>query len=191
MVYLISFLIFKGILEEVARTVHGIQLTTSLPDKPHEQNNEFSMYRIRLYFDNQSHLANKAHFVRREQKINYETQLQLPDLPGDILMKLFPFCIAFRPDMKIFKVGVKWEQLFPYPKMVGKKLPEVAHLRRPKINLTWQNVIFRFIHSVFYLFFSGAEILFICFHAILDGNATASFMRTRSSTDPYVSAAAN
>lgn len=56
-------------------------------------------------------------------------------------MRLFPFAILFRSDLRIVKIGRQLKIMFPDDVLINQALPELAKMRRPKIELTWENVI--------------------------------------------------
>ena len=64
----------------------------------------------------------------------------LPELSSSILLQLFPFCLVFHYDLKIIAAGRQLKQMFSRRMLIGLILSDVARLRRPKLNLTWDNV---------------------------------------------------
>lgn len=67
----------------------------------------------------------------------------LDSLSSKVLLRLFPFAIVFGPDLKIVSIGRQLKILFPNGGLINKALPELAKMRRPKVQLTWENVMFR------------------------------------------------
>jgi guanylate cyclase len=107
-------------------------------------------YRIRINFDNRDYMACKAiehGAMALERKANFLTsttandyQEPLPQLSSSILLQLFPFCLIFSSDLKIIAVGCQLRLMFSRRMLIGQILPDVARLRRPRLNLTWDNV---------------------------------------------------
>ncbi|XP_057364674.1 soluble guanylate cyclase 89Da-like [Daphnia carinata] len=141
-----------GILEQVAKDFYDLHISTPLlPDKPNENNEEGLKYQIRLNFDNRNYMACKAMengAIALERKGNFLGNLKcnkqhkpLTELSSGILLQLFPFSMIFRLDLKIISVGYQLKQLFSRRKLIGQSLPEVARLRRPRLNLSWENLV--------------------------------------------------
>lgn len=147
---------FAGILDQVAMDVYGLRLSVQgkLPDVPHESNQEGYQYQFRLNFDNRNYMLVKmcksiaCGAVERERKINIcpsaESRKPLAQLSSCILLQLFPFSLVFRSDMRAISVGCQLTRMFSGRPLLGKPLSDVARLRRPKINFTWENVRFHF-----------------------------------------------
>lgn len=142
-----------GILDQVAKDIYDLRISTPLlPEKPNENNEEGLKYRIRINFDNRNYMACKAMqngAIALERKGNFlgnlkcnKQQKPLIELSNGILLQLFPFSLIFRSDLKIISVGYQLKQLFSRRKLIGHSLLEVATLRRPRLNLSWENVIF-------------------------------------------------
>lgn len=143
-----------GILDQVATDYYGISLSSDkLPDLPYESNSEGHHYRIRLNFDNRNYMTCKAivngslELERKfnsgpTQKFNGRTE-HLAPVTNYLLMQLFPFSLIFSSNLEIISVGLQLIRMFPHSKLVGKLLGDVARLRRPRSNLTWENVSYR------------------------------------------------
>ncbi|XP_046441201.1 soluble guanylate cyclase 89Da-like [Daphnia pulex] len=142
-----------GLLRQVAADFYGLQLSMGhVPDEPCGNNEGGYKYQIRLNFDNGDYMACKA--IERgasmalERKANFLTsttaniqQESLPQLSSSILLQLFPFCLIFRSDLKIIAAGHQLKQMFLWRMLIGQILPDVARLRRPRLNLTWDNLV--------------------------------------------------
>ena len=152
-IYIPIVVIYTGILHQVAVDYYGIQLSMGdFPEKPYENNEEGYKYRIRLSFDNRNYMAckamengamaleRKANFFFTSTKGNNLHQESLPELSSSIWLQLFPFCLVFRSDLKIIVAGSQLKQMLSRRKLIGQILPDVAKLRRPRLNLTWDNV---------------------------------------------------
>ena len=142
---------YTGLLNQVAVDFYGVQLVMGqIPDEPCGNNEGGYKYRIRLNFDNRDYMASKAiehGAVALERKLNFSSstnssihQETLPQLSSSILLQLFPFGLVFRSDLKIIAVGCQLRLMFSRRMLIGQILPDVARLRRPRLNLTWDNV---------------------------------------------------
>lgn len=101
------------------------------------------LVKFRLDFDNREYVAAK-HDRRRHLE-----HLQLPPVPCSLFLKLFPFTIFLREDMKILAAGVKLVQHWGYGNSgVGKPVTQFFRLLRPRgVPFTWTTVS-TFISSV-------------------------------------------
>ncbi len=144
-------MISTGLLGQVAADFYGLQLSMGhFPDEPCGNIEGGYKYRIRLNFDNRDYMACKTielGAMALERKANFLTsttanihQEPLPQLSSSILLQLFPFCLIFRSDLKIIAAGCQLKQMFLWRMLLGQILPDVARLRRPRLNLTWDNV---------------------------------------------------
>jgi guanylate cyclase len=145
-------MISTGILRQVAADFYGLQLSMGhVPDEPCGNNEGGYKYQIRLNFDNGDYMACKViehgasmTLVRKANFLTSTTaniqQESLPQLSSSILLQLFPFCLIFRSDLKIIAAGHQLKQMFLWRMLIGQILPDVARLRRPRLNLTWDNV---------------------------------------------------
>lgn len=105
-------------------------------------------YRIRLNFDNRNYMACKTIEIGAmalERKANFldstnSSKETSAKVSSRILLQLFPFSLVFGSDLRIVSLGYLMKQIFPSQTLIGKTLTEVARLRRPKLNLTWENV---------------------------------------------------
>jgi guanylate cyclase len=61
-------------------------------------------------------------------------------LASDTLLRLFPFALIFRSDLKIISTGKQLKIMFLDKGINGQSLAELLKMRRPKVNLTWDNV---------------------------------------------------
>ena len=61
-------------------------------------------------------------------------------LSSDILLQLFPFALIFRSNLKIISTGKQLKIMFLNKGIIGQNLAELVKMRRPKVNLTWDNV---------------------------------------------------
>ena len=71
----------------------------------------------------------------------YSDGTALAPLSSFHLMRLFPFTLVFRKDLQIIATGLQLKEMYPAGVLVGKYLPAVAKMIRPKLCLTWDNVI--------------------------------------------------
>lgn len=139
-----------GQLLQIAHDFYGIQLAvTELPNKPSTKVEGFQ-FRLRLNFNNRDYLAGRRHSsgsglsLERLSLTNSQAgghNKSLSALSSTVLLQLFPFTLAFRSDLEIISVGCQLKQMYPDGALVKMSLPEVARLRRPKLRLTWDNVI--------------------------------------------------
>lgn len=139
---------FPGLLLQVAEEFFGITLTLKeLPSEPSGKD-ECNQFRFRVNFDNRDYLANqeaiKGSSLEPEKKLLKSDQpcirKMLANLPSTILLKLFPFALVFRRDLKLIAIGRQLKVMFPEAGLVGQALPDLAKMRRPKIYLDWDNV---------------------------------------------------
>ncbi|KAI9562214.1 hypothetical protein GHT06_013179 [Daphnia sinensis] len=139
-----------GLLEQVAMDFYGIRLSmTAISQNPYECNEVGYQFRIRLNFDNRNYMACKAienGAMALERKGNFLgttacRKESSTDLSSRILLQLFPFSLVFSPDLKIISVGHLMKQIFSSSMLIGQILPQVARLRRPRLNLTWKNLV--------------------------------------------------
>ena len=142
-------------MDQVATDVFGIRLSLQgkLPDAPQESNEEGYQYRIRLNFDNRDYMAVKACKSITQGAIALERKIMstacsstdccdsLSQLSSGILLQLFPFSLVFRSDMKTISAGNQLKRMYSNRAFLGTPLPEVARLRRPRVNFSWENVI--------------------------------------------------
>lgn len=107
-------------------------------------------FRLRLNFDNRDYLAGRRYSsgsglnLERLSLTNGQADSHykgLTQLSSSILLQLFPFTLVFRPDLEIINVGCQLKQMYPNGALLKMTLPEVARLRRPKLRMTWDNVI--------------------------------------------------
>ncbi|EFX75362.1 hypothetical protein DAPPUDRAFT_107984 [Daphnia pulex] len=118
-----------GLLDQVAADFYGLQLLMGhVPDEPCAIEHGASMTLVR-----------KANFLT-STTANIQ-QESLPQLSSSILLQLFPFCLIFRFNLKIIAAGNQLKQMFLWRMLIGQILPDVARLRRPRLNLTWDNLV--------------------------------------------------
>lgn len=60
-------------------------------------------------------------------------------LSSNALLQLFPFALIFRSDLKIISTGKQLKIMF-MDGIIGHSLDELVKMRRPRVNLTWDNV---------------------------------------------------
>jgi guanylate cyclase len=60
-------------------------------------------------------------------------------LSSNALLQLFPFALIFRSDLKIISTGKQLKIMF-MDGIYGHSLDELVKMRRPRVNLTWDNV---------------------------------------------------
>ncbi|XP_046441203.1 soluble guanylate cyclase 89Da-like isoform X2 [Daphnia pulex] len=141
-----------GLLDQVATDFYGIRLAAGTFSQNTYGNSEMGyQYRIRINFDNRDYMACKTiehGAMALERKANFLTsttandyQEPLPQLSSSILLQLFPFCLIFSSDLKIIAVGCQLRLMFSRRMLIGQILPDVARLRRPRLNLTWDNLV--------------------------------------------------
>ena len=61
-------------------------------------------------------------------------------LSSDTVLQLFPFALIFRSDLKIISTGKQLKIMFINKEINGSNLNDLVKIRRPKVNLTWDNV---------------------------------------------------
>jgi guanylate cyclase len=61
-------------------------------------------------------------------------------LSSHTLLRLFPFALIFRSDLKIISTGKQLRIMFLDKGINGHSLDELVKMRRPRVNLTWDNV---------------------------------------------------
>ena len=66
----------------------------------------------------------------------------LKPVPRHYLLNLFPFTLIFGKDMKIAGAGIQLMRMHSYENLLGRSLDAIIKMRRPRVNLTWQNVSF-------------------------------------------------
>ena len=118
------------------------KLNISLPELPHEpneQNEDGYLYTMRVNFDNRDYLGRVQADKRRIAEMDY-----LAPLAIDILLQLFPFVFVFNEELTIIAIGDTLRKMYPGNTVMGRKLEEVARLRRPRGVLSWNNVKFKF-----------------------------------------------
>ena len=125
---------------QVAEEYYNIEVTINdLPAVPTKKD-EYKEYRFRLNFNNRDYLASretmKGSHLELEKKM-----LSCPSLSSTTLLRLFPFALIFNSDLKIIGVGKQFNVMFPYPGLTENILPELVKMRRPKVGLTWENVL--------------------------------------------------
>lgn len=137
-------------MDQVATDFYGIRLSmTAISENPYGCNDVGYQFRIRLNFDNRNYMACKtiekgAMALERKGNFLQSTNCRKEpstELSSRTLLKLFPFSLIFSQDLKIMSVGYLMKQIFSSRMLIGQILPEVARLRRPRLNLTWENVI--------------------------------------------------
>lgn len=142
-----DLLCYLGLLDEAARLYYGIEISLPpLPDKPYEKNQDGYQYRLRINFDNRDYMAHvrdrKARCLELERITSSSTAntSSQVNLSVSILCKLFPFLIVFDSNLKILAVGNKLLEMYPEGALIGHRIPEVARMRRPRVNPSWDNV---------------------------------------------------
>ncbi|XP_045029209.1 soluble guanylate cyclase 89Db isoform X3 [Daphnia magna] len=139
-----------GLLDQVATDFYGIRLSmTAISENPYGCNDVGYQFRIRLNFDNRNYMACKtiekgAMALERKGNFLQSTNCRKEpstELSSRTLLKLFPFSLIFSQDLKIMSVGYLMKQIFSSRMLIGQILPEVARLRRPRLNLTWENLV--------------------------------------------------
>lgn len=140
-----------GQLHQIAHDFYGIPLTVEeLPKKPFSKEECYQFW-FRLNFNNRDYMADRSsssssldpgrlNFSMRESEKS-NSQKALASLSSSVLMQLFPFTLVFRPDLKIISTGSQLKNMYPDNALVGQTLLDVARLRRPKLLLTWENVM--------------------------------------------------
>lgn len=168
-----------GQLHQIAHDFYGIQLAVEeLPRKPCNKE-ECYQFIFRLNFDNGDYMADRMmaqnnleleriHLSNGDSTKRSSSQKALASLSSHVLMQLFPFSLVFRPDLKIISAGCQLKNLFPDDALVGQTLPNVSRMRRPKLLLTWGNVIHcRCYGNINYLFIKFYGNFFFCVFACL------------------------
>lgn len=90
------------------------------------------LVKFRLDFNNREYVSSK-HDRRRHLE-----HLQLPPVPCSLLLKLFPFTIFLRKDMRILAAGVKLVEHWGTNYGVGKPVTQFFRLLRPRgVPFTW------------------------------------------------------
>lgn len=102
-------------------------------------------FTFRLNFDNRDYMAGRQGHCLALEKMSSSSDSSgcegLAPLFSSTLLQLFPFTLIFRPDLQIIDSGRQLTQMFPEGTLVGQTLPDVSRMRRPKLRLTWDNVI--------------------------------------------------
>ena len=132
---------FECLLDQVAIDFFRLKISVpELPKEPHERNEDGLQYIMRLNFDNREYMAqNQAQKLK-----SLELDSLAAPVSSDILLQLFPFIFVFDAELTIIAIGDTLRKMYPGNALMGKKLPEVARLRRPKAILSWNNVNFIF-----------------------------------------------
>jgi len=143
-----------GQLHQIANDFYGIELTADeLKSDEKLIKEEGFQFRFRLNFNNRDYLASRLGSsidLERLPSSSSSSKLvaahqaddQLSPLSSNILLQLFPFTVIFRPpDLRIIDTGRQLKQMYPAGELIGQMLPEVARMRRPKLRLTWDNVL--------------------------------------------------
>lgn len=128
-----------GLLLQIAEDYFGIQLdVTELPSEPSGED-EYNQYRFRLNFNNRDYLASQKYMNGSNLGLERKMMAATP-LSSNTLLQLFPFGLIFRSDLKIISTGKQLKIMFPDKGLFGQALPGIAKMRRPKVDLTWDNV---------------------------------------------------
>lgn len=109
----------------------------ALPEEPSETNEHGYQYTLRVDFDNRDYLAHVEARQRRIAGLDC-----LAPVPSGTLFQLFPFVVVFDSELTIVAVGDTLRKTYPEKALVGKRLSEVARLRRPRAILSWNMVRF-------------------------------------------------
>lgn len=140
-----------GQLHQIAHDFYGIKLSVDeLPQKPFTKEECYQFW-FRLNFDNRDYMAcrstckNSLGLGRINLSSANKTsgEKELASLSSSVLMQLFPFTLVFRPDLKVISAGSQLKNMYPHNTLVGQALVDVARVRRPKLLLTWENVLFK------------------------------------------------
>ena len=138
-----------GLLLQVAEEYYNIELAVNELPVESWSKDEYKEYKFRLNFNNRDYLASretmKGSHLELEKKM-----LSCPSLSSRTLLRLFPFALVFNSDLKIIGVGKQLKVMFPYPGLTDHTLPELVKMRRPKVGLTWENVIIFIIKELAY-----------------------------------------
>ncbi|XP_032778265.1 soluble guanylate cyclase 89Db isoform X3 [Daphnia magna] len=130
----------RGLLLQIAEDYFGIQLdVTELPSEPSGED-EYNQYRFRLNFNNRDYLASQKYMNGSNLGLERKMMAATP-LSSNTLLQLFPFGLIFRSDLKIISTGKQLKIMFPDKGLFGQALPGIAKMRRPKVDLTWDNVL--------------------------------------------------
>lgn len=128
-----------GLLLQIAEDYFGIQLSVhELPSEPSGED-EYNQYRFRLNFNNRDYLASQKTMNGSNLGLERKMMAATP-LSSNTLLRLFPFGLIFRSDLNIISTGQQLKIMFPNKGLIGRALPLIAKMRRPKVNLTWDNV---------------------------------------------------
>ena len=107
-----------------------------LPAEPNEQNEDGYQYTLRVNFDNSDYLARVEADKRRIAEMDYLAPLSI-----NILLQLFPFIFVFNEELNIITIGDTLRKMYPGNILMGRQLSAVARLRRPRVPLSWNNVL--------------------------------------------------
>jgi guanylate cyclase len=91
--------------------------------------------RFRLDFDNSEYMAGEA---RRRGRLGMDAT-QLPAVPGNLLLRLFPFGVMINRELKVVAAGEKL-QWRGRTRVTGSLFASLFRLRRPKVELDWRTV---------------------------------------------------
>lgn len=138
----------SGLLKQIAKDFYELELTWQELSAHCSSSEESFEYRLRLNFRNGDYMAKQralsASSLDRERvSISSSTngkRKSLSALSSTVLLQLFPFTIVFRKDLDIFLVGRQLRDRFGDGEVLGRKLPDIARMRRPKVKLAWDSV---------------------------------------------------
>ena len=135
---------------QVAEEYYNIELAIKeLSSTDNSDKDEYKQHRFRLNFNNRDYMASRE--MTRGNHLELEKRmLSCPSLSSKTLLQLFPFALVFNSGLKIIDVGKQLKVMFPYPGLTDHALPELVKMRRPKVGLTWENVIIFIIKELAY-----------------------------------------
>ncbi|KAF5299447.1 hypothetical protein FQR65_LT01027 [Abscondita terminalis] len=129
-----------GQLQQVAKQYFNLEVkTTVLGTKMSKTNNRtLHVIYVRLEFDNTEYMKNRS-----EKEFHMQTT-QLPPVPCEVLLTLFPFGVLINSSMEIVGIGDKLAEVWGNRgKIVGQSITKYFRIQRPKgVLLTWKNLYY-------------------------------------------------
>ncbi|XP_046647803.1 soluble guanylate cyclase 89Db-like [Daphnia pulicaria] len=131
----------RGLLLQLAKDYFNIELLVEeLASEPTGED-EYYQNRFRLHFNNRDYLASRE--MMNGSNLNLDVSMRAimsSTLSSNALLQLFPFALIFRSDLKIISTGKQLKIMF-MDGIYGHSLDELVKMRRPRVNLTWDNIL--------------------------------------------------
>ncbi|KAF4524042.1 hypothetical protein B566_EDAN016025, partial [Ephemera danica] len=128
-----------GQMEEIANDVYHIDVRIVELGEEFDASNPQSQLqvRFRLDFDNSEYMAGEA---RRRGRLGLDAAL-LPAVPGNLLLRLFPFGVMINRELRVVAAGEKL-QWRGRTRVTGSPFASLFRLRRPKVDIDWRTLLY-------------------------------------------------